>query len=118
MQNMQRRRDAEMKDVLLFIEMSRKLESLKRQTNIIKRNISTLMERSNGRRNLLKLNSSSNNNSWLLNNARISRPHVSRQRSIFPHAFSNRTKLIQNWTKPPSKKNVSNAKMLLRQRRL
>jgi len=118
MQNMQRRRDAEMKDVLLFIEMSRKLESLKRQTNIIKRNMSKLMERSNGRRDLLKLNSSSNNNSWLLNNARISRPRVSRQRSIFPHAFVNRAKLVQNWTKPPSNKNVSNAKMLLRQRRL
>jgi hypothetical protein len=116
MQNMQRRRNAEMKDVLLFIEMLRKLESLKRQTNTIKRNLSTLMERSNGRRNLLKLDSSSNNNSWLLDNARTSRPRVSRQRSIFPHAFSNRAKLIRNWTKPPSNKNVSNAKFL-RQRR-
>ncbi len=115
MQNLQRRRDAETKEMLLFISMARKLESLKRQTNIMKRNMSKIMERGNGRRNLLKLNTSNSNNSWLFDDAHVSRPRLSRQRSILPHTFSNRAKLIQNWTKSPTnKRNVANAKMFLR----
>ena len=129
MQNWQRR-DAEMKKMLSFIAMTSKLEALKRDLITTKRTVAKLLERKNGLRNLLRVNSSdpeSNNNSRLDNVAgrhvqpipRVVPKLANRPRSTQPprsNVYSNRKQLIKYWSKPSQNLEVAQLIEIRRQR--